>query len=86
MADERKFLQYCLCSKLSGGLTSTFRFPTSVQLVLRTVPPDSICVESKKGLNSQQTTLNKPLFFTSTRIQSNLSAPCGRQIVWLFQK
>lgn len=30
-------------SESSGGLTSTFLFPTSIQFVLRTVPPDSIC-------------------------------------------
>ena len=34
--------QYFLNSASSGGLISTFLLPTSVQLVLRTVPPDSI--------------------------------------------
>lgn len=35
--------QYFLNSTSSGGLISTVLLPTSVQLVLRTVPPDSIC-------------------------------------------
>lgn len=35
--------QYFLNSASSGGLTSTFLLATSFQLVLRTVPPDSIC-------------------------------------------
>lgn len=34
--------QYFLNSTSSGGLISTFLLPTSFQLVLRTVPPDSI--------------------------------------------
>lgn len=35
--------QYFLNSTSSGGVISTFLLPTSLQLVLRTVPPDSIC-------------------------------------------
>ena len=35
--------QNFLNSTSSGGLISTFLLPTSFQLVLRTVPPDSIC-------------------------------------------
>lgn len=35
--------QYFLNSTSSGGVISTFLLPTSFQLVLRTVPPDSIC-------------------------------------------
>lgn len=41
--EGRKVRQYFLNSTSSGGLISTVLLPTSFQLVLRTVPPDSIC-------------------------------------------
>lgn len=41
-AESESVLQYFLNSMSSGGLISTVLFPSSVQLVLRTVPPDSI--------------------------------------------
>lgn len=78
-------VQFFLNSTSSGGLTSTFLLPTSFQLVLRTVPLDSVCTGKGRKREEKKKSLqwNGGSHFISSLVTQHLSASKRLHLKWV---